>query len=172
VKEEGVTQGMPRIVTDIDATEVVLMLAPETNGHVACKAWEALGKQTGRDHVHLALHREDEKIRFRDIQAQPRKIISSPTWSAWRAKRSATTPATPTCTSTSHGAPSPAASSSTRTTRGCATSAKGLCSYRPPVHLKTLHEVEGKKPNGNKEIRSTSSRRTRSGASTARTATT
>jgi nitrate reductase alpha subunit len=25
-------------------------------------------------------------------------------------------------------------------------------SYRPPVHLKTLHEVEGKKPNGNKEI--------------------
>ncbi len=81
VREEGVTQGRPKIVTDIDATEVVMMLAPETNGHVACKAWEALGKQTGRDHVHLALHREDEKIRFRDIQAQPRKIISSPTWS-------------------------------------------------------------------------------------------
>ena len=48
---------------------------------MAVKAWEALGKQTGRDHTHLALHREDEKIRFRDIQAQPRKIISSPTWS-------------------------------------------------------------------------------------------
>jgi nitrate reductase alpha subunit len=27
------------------------------------------------------LPKEDEKIRFRDIQAQPRKIISSPTWS-------------------------------------------------------------------------------------------
>jgi nitrate reductase alpha subunit len=81
VTAEGVTKGMPKIVTDIDACEVVLMLAPETNGHVAVKAWEALGKQTGRDHVHLALHREDEKIRFRDIQAQPRKIISSPTWS-------------------------------------------------------------------------------------------
>ena len=27
------------------------------------------------------MHREDEKIRFRDVQAQPRKIISSPTWS-------------------------------------------------------------------------------------------
>ncbi|MEA5720417.1 hypothetical protein ONQ97_26835, partial [Salmonella enterica subsp. enterica serovar Virginia] len=26
-------------------------------------------------------NKEDEKIRFRDIQAQPRKIISSPTWS-------------------------------------------------------------------------------------------
>jgi nitrate reductase alpha subunit len=46
---------MPKIETDIDAAEVVLMLAPETNGHVAVKAWEALGRQTGRDHTHLAL---------------------------------------------------------------------------------------------------------------------
>src|SRR5471032_3626551 len=58
-----------------------MMLAPETNGHVAVKAWAALGKQTGLDHTHLAINKEDEKIRFRDIQAQPRKIISSPTWS-------------------------------------------------------------------------------------------
>ncbi len=42
---------------------------------------QALGEFTGRDHTHLALNKEDEKIRFRDIQAQPRKIISSPTWS-------------------------------------------------------------------------------------------
>src|SRR5690606_28966366 len=76
----GATKGLPRIVTDIDAAETVMMLAPETNGHVAVKAWEALAKITGREHAHLALHREDEKIRFRDIQAQPRKIISSPTW--------------------------------------------------------------------------------------------
>ncbi|MEO8546622.1 MAG: nitrate reductase subunit alpha, partial [Burkholderiaceae bacterium] len=69
VKAEGVTCGMPRIETDIDAAEMILQLAPETNGHVAVKAWEALGKQTGRDHRHLAIHREDEKIRFRDIQA-------------------------------------------------------------------------------------------------------
>jgi nitrate reductase / nitrite oxidoreductase, alpha subunit len=78
---EGVTQGMPKIVTDIDACEVILQLAPETNGHVAVKAWEALEKATGREHKHLALYREDEKIRYRDVQAQPRKIISSPTWS-------------------------------------------------------------------------------------------
>ena len=77
VHTEGVAKGMARIETDIDACEVVLQLAPETNGHVAVKAWEALGKQTGLDHTHLAIHREDEKIRFRDIQAQPRKIISS-----------------------------------------------------------------------------------------------
>ena len=81
VTEAGVSQGLPRIESDIDAAEVVLSLAPETNGQVAVKAWQALGQITGRDHTHLAKPKEDEKIRFRDIQAQPRKIISSPTWS-------------------------------------------------------------------------------------------
>lgn len=74
-------EGRAKIETDIDACETVMTLAPETNGEVAVKAWDALGKITGRDHKHLALPKEDEKIRFRDIQAQPRKIISSPTWS-------------------------------------------------------------------------------------------
>jgi nitrate reductase alpha subunit len=81
VTEEGVTKGLPRIESDIDAAETVLSLAPETNGQVAVKAWEALSKITGRDHTHLAKPKEEEKIRFRDIQEQPRKIISSPTWS-------------------------------------------------------------------------------------------
>ena len=73
--------GGAKLETDIDAIEAILSLAPETNGEVAVKAWHALEKFTGRDHAHLALSKEDEKIRFRDIQAQPRKIISSPTWS-------------------------------------------------------------------------------------------
>ncbi|MCX7117831.1 MAG: nitrate reductase subunit alpha [Legionellales bacterium] len=81
VQEEGITKGMPRIETDIDAAEMILSLAPETNGQVALKAWEALSVITGRDHTHLARPRAEDKIRFRDIQAQPRKIISSPTWS-------------------------------------------------------------------------------------------
>ena len=55
VTEEGVSKGLPKIETDIDATEVVLSLAPETNGQVAVKAWAALEKFTGRDHQHLAL---------------------------------------------------------------------------------------------------------------------
>ncbi|WP_163368965.1 hypothetical protein, partial [Enterobacter hormaechei] len=75
VVESGVSQGRPRIDSAIDAAEVVLALAPETNGQVAVKAWEALSKITGREHAHLALPKEDEKIRFRDIQVQPRKII-------------------------------------------------------------------------------------------------
>jgi nitrate reductase alpha subunit len=81
VTEEGPTKGLPKIDSDIDAAEVILTLAPETNGEVAVKAWKSLGGFTGREHTHLAVPKEDEKIRFRDVVAQPRKIISSPVWS-------------------------------------------------------------------------------------------
>jgi len=48
---------------------------------VAIKAWESLEKSTGRKHRHLAKNREDEKIRYKDLLTQPRKIITSPIWS-------------------------------------------------------------------------------------------
>ncbi len=58
------------------------MLAPETNGEVAVKAWAVARKASpGASTPHLAIPKEDEKIRFRDVVAQPRKIISSPIWS-------------------------------------------------------------------------------------------
>src|SRR5699024_7286878 len=74
-------KGRPRLYSSIDACDTVMGLAPETNGQVAVKAWQELEKFTGREHVHLARPKQDEKITFRDIQAQPRKIITSPTWS-------------------------------------------------------------------------------------------
>ncbi|KAE9813284.1 nitrate reductase subunit alpha, partial [Escherichia coli] len=46
VKLDGPAKGRPRIETAIDASEVILALAPETNGQVAVKAWEALGELT------------------------------------------------------------------------------------------------------------------------------
>lgn len=70
-----------RMETARQACETILTLAPETNGNVAVKAWQALEISTGRPLVHLALHRKDDKIRFSDIIAQPRKIITSPIWS-------------------------------------------------------------------------------------------
>ena len=79
--DEGITKGMPRIESAIDACEVILSLAPETNGAVAVKAWESLSKITGRDHLHLVISKAHESIRFKDLQAQPRKIITSPIWS-------------------------------------------------------------------------------------------
>ncbi len=150
-QEEGVTQGMPRIVTDIDACEVILQLAPETNGHVAVKAWEAQSKATGRDHVHLALYREDEKIRYRDIQAQPRKIISSPTWSGIESET----------VSYNAGYTNVHEYIPWRTLTGrqqfyqdhpwMIAFGEGFGSYRPPVDLKTTNGLQIKS-NGNTEI--------------------
>ncbi len=152
VTEPGVTQGMPRINSDIDACEMVLQLAPETNGHVAVKAWAALGKQTGREHTHLALHREDEKIRFRDIQAQPRKIISSPTWSGIESET----------VSYNAGYTNVHEYIPWRTLTGrqqfyqdhpwMLAFGEGLASYRPPVNLKATAGVHGIRSNGNSEI--------------------
>ena len=150
--EEGISKGMPNIVTDIDAAETVLMLAPETNGHVAVKAWEALSKQTGREHAHLALHREDEKIRFRDIQAQPRKIISSPTWSGLESEK----------VSYNAGYTNVHELIPWRTLSGrqqyyqdhswMRAFGEGFAVYRPPVDLKTTGGIHGIKPNGNAEV--------------------
>ncbi|MBI5862695.1 MAG: nitrate reductase subunit alpha [Rhodocyclales bacterium] len=152
VTSEGVTQGMPRIESDIDACEMILQLAPETNGHVAVKAWQALGKQTGLDHTHLAIHREDEKIRFRDIQAQPRKIISSPTWSGIESET----------VSYNAGYTNVHEMIPWRTLTGrqqfymdhswMIAFGEGFASYRPPVDLKTTAGMHGIKPNGHPEI--------------------
>ncbi|HMM78315.1 MAG TPA: nitrate reductase subunit alpha [Gammaproteobacteria bacterium] len=152
VTADGPTKGMPRIESDIDAAEVVLMLAPETNGHVAVKAWEALSRATGRDHVHLALHREDEKIRFRDIQAQPRKIISSPTWSGLESEK----------VSYNAGYTNVHELIPWRTLTGrqqfyqdhpwMRAFGEGFVSYRPPIDLKATGGIHGVKSNGNPEI--------------------
>jgi nitrate reductase / nitrite oxidoreductase, alpha subunit len=99
VAEEGPTKGLAKIETDIDATEVILTLAPETNGEVAVKAWDSLSKATGRDHRHLAIPKEDEKIRFRAWWRSRARSSRRRSGRAWNRNTSATTPAIPMCTS-------------------------------------------------------------------------
>ena len=152
VHTEGVAKGLPKIDTDIDATEVVLMLAPETNGEVAVKAWEALSKATGREHAHLALPKEDEKIRFRDIQAQPRKIISSPTWSGIESEK--------VCYNAGYTNVHEMIPWRTLTGRQqlyqdhlwMRAFGEGFVTWKPPVDLKTIPAVKDVRPNGHKEI--------------------
>jgi nitrate reductase alpha subunit len=152
VNDGGPTHGRPRIESDIDAAEVILYLAPETNGEVAVKAWEALGKITGREHTHLAAAREDEKIRFRDIQAQPRKIISSPTWSGIESEH----------VSYNAGYTNVHELIPWRTLTGrqqfyqdhswLRDFGEGFALYRPPVDTRTVSSLLGKRSNGEKEI--------------------
>jgi len=152
VHREGAAKGLPKIDTDIDATEVVLMLAPETNGEVAVKAWEALGKITGREHAHLALPKEDEKIRFRDIQAQPRKIISSPIWSGIESEK--------VCYNAGYTNVHELIPWRTLTGRQqlyqdhlwMRAFGEGFVTWKPPVDLKAIARLGKHKSNGEKEI--------------------
>ncbi|RJF55813.1 nitrate reductase subunit alpha [Serratia inhibens] len=151
VKTEGPAAGRPKIESAIDAAEVILSLAPETNGQVAVKAWEALGNITGRDHRHLALNKEDEKIRFRDIQAQPRKIISSPTWSGLEDEHVSYNA----CYTNVHEL------IPWRTLSGrqqlyqdhewMRAFGESLLVYRPPIDTRAAQPLLNRKPNGNKE---------------------
>ncbi|MEN8179544.1 MAG: nitrate reductase subunit alpha [Pseudomonadota bacterium] len=81
ITDEGISKGRPSLVEDVQVCDTVLHMAPETNGEVAHKSWSALSKKTGIDHSHLYAGRHEEKIRYHDIVAQPRKIITAPTWS-------------------------------------------------------------------------------------------
>ena len=152
VSEPGVTQGLPKIETDIDAAETILMLAPETNGEVAVKAWAALGQATGREHTHLARTREDEKLRFRDLQAQPRKIISSPTWSGIESEN----------VTYNAGYTNVHELIPWRTLTGrqqlyqdhpwMRDFGEALCLYKPPIDTRTTAPLLGRRNNGNKEL--------------------
>ena len=152
VRSDGVAKGLAKIETAIDAAEVILMLAPETNGEVAVKAWDALSKATGISHRHLAEVKEDEKIRFRDIAAQPRKIISSPIWSGIESEKVCYTAG---WTNVHELIP-------WRTLTGrqqiyqdhewMRAFGEALVTWRPPVDLKTISPAIGKLKPGEKHV--------------------
>ncbi|MGE3067146.1 MAG: molybdopterin dinucleotide binding domain-containing protein, partial [Hyphomicrobiaceae bacterium] len=149
---DGPTKGLPRIESDIDAAEVILTLAPETNGEVAVKAWDALGKATGREHTHLAIPKEDEKIRFRDVVAQPRKIISSPIWSGLESEK--------VCYNAGYTNVHELIPWRTLTGRQqlyqdhlwMRAFGEALCVYRPPIDTRSVKPVIDARPNGEKQI--------------------
>jgi nitrate reductase / nitrite oxidoreductase, alpha subunit len=150
--ETNIAFGQPKLETDIHAAEMILSLAPETNGAVAVKAWSALGEFTGRDHTHLATKREDEKIRYRDVQAQPRKIISSPTWSGIESEE----------VSYNAGYTNVHELIPWRTLTGrqelyqdhawMRAFGESLCVYKPPIDTKTIHPIMKTKGEDRKQV--------------------
>ncbi|HXW24313.1 MAG TPA: nitrate reductase subunit alpha, partial [Xanthobacteraceae bacterium] len=152
VVADGPTKDLAKIDTDIDASEVILALAPETNGEVAVKAWQSLGVFTGREHAHLAAAKEDEKIRFRDLVAQPRKIISSPVWSGLESDKVCYNAG---YTNVHELIPWRTLSGRQQLYQDhlwMRAFGEALCVYRPPIDTKTVKPVMDRRPNGNKPI--------------------
>jgi nitrate reductase alpha subunit len=74
--------------------EAILALDPASNGELAHRAFEAEGVKTGLSLTHLAAGQRDTRIDFPALIAQPRRVLTTPTWSGLIAKGRAYSPYT------------------------------------------------------------------------------
>ena len=60
---------------------MILFFAPETNGEVAYRGFQTHERNTGLPLVDLAEGNRDVRCDFVALTGQPRRILTSPTWS-------------------------------------------------------------------------------------------
>ena len=66
---------------DIDAANVILHFAPETNGEVAIRAFEVEEEKTGVPLKDLAQGYKGVRYTFKDLVSAPKRVLTSPCWS-------------------------------------------------------------------------------------------
>jgi nitrate reductase alpha subunit len=71
----------PSLVEARDAANMILFFAPETNGEVAYRGFQAQEHATGMRLTDLAEPQRDVRYDFLALTDQPRRILTSPTWS-------------------------------------------------------------------------------------------
>jgi nitrate reductase alpha subunit len=64
-----------------EAADVILHMAPETNGELAYRAYEFMEKKVGLTLTDLAEKSRSVRATYKDLQAQPQRLINSPIWS-------------------------------------------------------------------------------------------
>ncbi|HJN78263.1 MAG TPA: nitrate reductase subunit alpha [Myxococcota bacterium] len=79
--ERNGTDVRPSVKEDEWACNAVLHLSSLTNGKATVRAYLEAEKRTGMPLVDLGKGSEDVKIRYADLQAQPRRYNNSPLWS-------------------------------------------------------------------------------------------
>jgi nitrate reductase alpha subunit len=72
---------LPSLEQDREVCEAILALDPASNGELACRAFAAEEAKTGLELGALAEGNRDARISFADIVAQPRRALTTPTWS-------------------------------------------------------------------------------------------
>jgi len=78
---DGVAAGRPRLQRDIEVCETILALSGTTNGRLAVESFRVLERRTGRPLADIPSEHADERLAFRDLVAQPRKVMPSAEWS-------------------------------------------------------------------------------------------
>jgi nitrate reductase alpha subunit len=71
----------PSLKEDMDACNTVLHLASETNGELAYRAYKNMEVKVGLPLADIAEKTRSVRMQFKDIQAAPKRLISSPVWS-------------------------------------------------------------------------------------------
>lgn len=71
----------PSLSNAVDAANMILHFAPETNGEVAYRGFKTLEERVGLPLVDLAEPYRGVKYDFLDLVQQPRRILTSPCWS-------------------------------------------------------------------------------------------
>ncbi len=79
--EEWGGQTYPSLNNAKDAANVILQLAPETNGEIAYRAFEVEEKKVGLPLVDLAADTRAVRTDFSQIDRQPKRLLTSPCWS-------------------------------------------------------------------------------------------
>lgn len=70
----------PSLRIDRSVCEAILHFAAETNGELACRAYETESHKTGIDHSHLAAGNRNVRYNFADLCTQPRRVLTTPYW--------------------------------------------------------------------------------------------
>lgn len=81
VARGGAGDGQPKVETDVQMADAMLHLAGVSNGHLATQGFKFLEKRTGQQLADLSAEHEGKQITFKDTQAQPVPVITSPEWS-------------------------------------------------------------------------------------------
>jgi nitrate reductase alpha subunit len=89
-----IAERMGSLGRDREVCEAILALDPASNGELAYRAFEAEEAKTGRTLRHVGDGQRDVRISFADIVAQPRRILTTPTWSGIVSKGRAYNPFT------------------------------------------------------------------------------
>jgi nitrate reductase alpha subunit len=74
-------QKYPMLKDELDASNIILHLAPETNGELAYVAYKSLEDKVGLPLTDLAEENRGVRMTFADISRQPRRTLTSPCWS-------------------------------------------------------------------------------------------
>jgi nitrate reductase alpha subunit len=74
-------QVYPSLDEAVDAANLILRLAPETDGESAYRAFKVLEEKVGMPLADLAEKVRGVRFTFQDLVQQPRRILTSPCWS-------------------------------------------------------------------------------------------